>query len=111
LFASAAARPPRRLGNEAAGDERPERAIERRALQPDRLAWRQDAVVLARRRGGKQGSLGVGELGHDLGPCGRPRGMRGLPLTEGLERTALGFPDIISDLVVSVACFGCLRQR
>ncbi len=61
-------RPLRLLGNEAAGDQRPERAVERRALQPDRVGRRQDTEVPARSSGGKQDGLGIGELGHDLGP-------------------------------------------
>ena len=59
------------LGNEAAGDQRPERAVERRALQSDRVGRGQHTEVAARSRGGKQHSLGIGELGHDLGPLSK----------------------------------------
>ena len=74
----------RGLGDQAAADQRAQRALEGGALQRERLGRGQDAQIGAGGGGREQNRLGVGELRHDFGPLvGGGAGLRGLPLTEG----------------------------
>ena len=74
----------RGLGDQAAADQRAQRALEGGALQRERLGRGQDAQIGAGGGGREQNRLGVGELRHDFGPFVRGgAGLRGLPLTEG----------------------------
>ena len=59
----------RSLGNEASDDQRPERSLERRALQSDRRGRGQDTEVAARSRGGRQTAWVSESLGMISVPC------------------------------------------
>ena len=81
----------RGLGDQAAADQRAQRALEGGALQRERLGRGQDAQIGAGGGGREQNRLGVGELRHDFGPfVGGGAGLRRLPLTEGPVADAVG---------------------
>ena len=83
----------RRLGDQAAAEQRLQGSLERGAFEPERLGSRQDAQVGACGSGGEQDRLGVGELRHHSFPSVRGRrGMRGPALAEGPSSGAVGQP-------------------
>ena len=83
----------RRLGDQAAAEQRLQGSLERGALEPERLGRRQDAQIGACGSGGEQDRLGVGELRHHSFPSVRGRrGMRGPALAEGPRSGAVGQP-------------------